>query len=95
MNSKQTWSLAEGYCQFEAKFWTLMIEETLSATNFPFVVKIQQKSILCSNEMLPNRPWTFDQIFIQTFNKRSLEQITKSAKFHLHYFFTILYTLRL
>ena len=70
MNSKQTWSFAEGYCQFEAKFWTLMIEETLSATNFPFMVKIQQKSILCSNEMSLNRPWTFDQIFIQTFNKR-------------------------
>ena len=43
MNSKQTWSLTEGYCQFEAKFQTLMIEETLSATNFRFVGKIQQK----------------------------------------------------
>ena len=83
MKSKQTWSLAEGYCQFEAKFRTLMIEETLSAKNFRFVAKIQRKSVLCSNEMSLNRPRTFDE--------RSLEQITKFTEFRLHYFCTILY----
>ena len=91
MNSKQTWSLAEGYCQFKVKFQTLMIKETLSATNFHFVAKIQRKSVLCSNEMLFNRPRTFDWIFVQTLNERLLEQITKFAKFCLHYFCTILY----
>ena len=93
MSSKQTWSLADGYCQFEAKFWTLMIEETLSATHFCFVTKIHRKSVLCSNKMLLNRPWTFDQIFVRTFDERSLEQITKFAEFRLHYFCTILYAI--
>ena len=91
MNSKQTWSLADSYCQFEAKFRTLMIEETLSATNFRFVAKIHRKSVLCSDEMSLNRPWTFDRIFVRTFDERSLEQITKFAEFRLHYFCTILY----
>ena len=93
MSSKQTWSLADGYCQFEAKFWTLMIEETLSATHFRFVTKIHRKSVLCSNKMLLNRPWTFDQIFVWTFDERSLEQIMKFAEFRLHYFCTILYAI--
>ena len=83
-------SLAEGCFQFKAKFRTLMIEETLSATNFRFMAKIQRKSVLCSNEMLLNRPQTFDRIFIRTFDERLLEQITKFAEFHLHYFCTIL-----
>ena len=91
MNSKQTWSLSDSYCQFEAKFRTLMIEETLSATNFRFVAKIHRKSVLCSDEMSLNRPWTFDRIFVRTFDERSLEQITKFAEFRLHYFCTILY----
>ena len=91
MTSKQTWSLAEGYYQFEAKFRTLMIKETLSATNFRFVAKIQRKSVLCSNEMSLNRPRTFDRIFVRTFDERSLKQITKFAEFRLHYFCTILY----
>ena len=81
MTSKETWSLADGYCQFEAKFRTLMIEETLSATNFRFVAKIHRKSVLCSDEMSLNRPWTFDRIFVRTFDERSLEQITKFAEF--------------
>ena len=91
MNSKQTWSLADGYCQFKAKFRTLMIEETLSTMNFRFVAKIHWKSVLCSDEMSLNRPWTFDRIFVRTFDERSLEQITKFAEFRLHYFCTILY----
>ena len=91
MNSKQTWSLADSYRQFEAKFRTLMIEETLSATNFRFVAKIHRKSVLCSDEMSLNRPRTFDRIFVRTFDERSLEQITKFAEFRLHYFCTILY----
>ena len=90
-NSKQTWSLADGCCQFEAKFRTLMIEETLSATNFRFVAKIHRKRVLCSDEMSLNRPWIFDRIFVRTFDERSLEQITKFAEFRLHYFCTILY----
>ena len=72
MNSKQTWSFAEGYCQFKAKFQTLMIKETLSAMKFCFVAKIQWKSVLCLNEMLLNRPQTFNWIFNQTFDERSL-----------------------
>ena len=90
MNNKQTWSLADSCCQFEAKFRTLMIEETLSATNFRFVAKIHRKSVLCSDEMSLNRPWTFDRIFVRTFDERSLEQITKFAEFRLHYFCIIL-----
>ena len=91
MNSKQTWSLTDSYCQFEAKFRILMIEDTLSATNFRFVAKIHRKSVLCSDEMSLNRPWTFDRIFVRTFDERSLEQITKFAEFRLHYFCIILY----
>ena len=91
MSSKQTWLLAKVYCQFEAKFRTLMIEETLSAAKFRFVAKIQRKSALCSNEMSLKRPRTFDRIFARTFDERSLEQITKFAEFRLHYFCTILY----
>ena len=85
MKSKQTWSLADGYCQFEANFRTLMIEETLSASNFRFVAKMHRKSVLCSDEMSLNRPWTFDRIFVRTFDERLLEQITKFAEFRLHY----------
>ena len=66
-------------------------EETLSATNFRFMAKIHRKSVLCSDEMSLNRPWTFDRIFVRTFDERSLEQITKFAEFRLHYFCTILY----
>ena len=63
MKSKQTKSFAAVYCQFEAKFQTLMIEKTFSAANFCFVAKIKWKSILCSNKMLLKRPQTFDWIF--------------------------------
>ena len=91
MSSKQTWLLAKVYCQFEAKFRTLMIEEILSAAKFRFEAKIQRKSALCSNEMSLKRPRTFDRIFARTFDERSLEQITKFAEFRLHYFCTILY----
>ena len=94
MNSKQTWLLAKVYCQFEAKFRTLMIEETLSAAKFRFEAKIQRKSALCSNEMSLKRPRTFDRIFARTFDERSLEQITKFAEFRLHYFCTILYSVK-
>ena len=90
MNSKQTWLLAKVYCQFEAKFRTLMIEEILSAAKFRFEAKIQRKSALCSNEMSLKRPRTFDRIFARTFDERSLEQVTKFAEFRLHYFCTIL-----
>ena len=90
MSSKQTWLLAKVYCQFEAKFRTLMIEETLSAAKFRFEAKIQRKSALCSNEMSLKRPRTFDRIFARTFDERSLEQITKYSEFRLHYFCTIL-----
>ena len=93
MVSKQTWLLAKVYCQFEAKFRTLMIEETLSAAKFRFEAKIQRKSALCSQEMSLKRPRTFDRIFARTFDERSLEQITKFAEFRLHYFCTILYEL--
>ena len=51
---KTNLTLAEGYCQFEVKFRTLMIEETLSTMNFCFIAKIQRKSVLCSNEMSLN-----------------------------------------
>ena len=98
MSSKQTWLLAKVYCQFEAKFRTLMIEEILSAAKFRFEAKIQRKSALCSNEMSLKRPRTFDRIFVRTFDRifvrtfdeRSLEQITKYSEFRLHYFCTIL-----
>ena len=86
MSSKRTWLLAKVYCQFEAKFRTLMIEETLSAAKFRFEAKIQRKSALCSNEMSLKRPRTFDRIFVRTFDERSLEQITKYSEFRLHYF---------
>lgn len=91
MGSKQTWLLAKVYCQFEAKFRTLMIEEILSAAKFRFEAKIQRKSALCSNEMSLKRPRTFDRIFARTFDERSSEQITKFVEFRLHYFCTILY----
>ena len=94
MSSKRTWLLAKVYCQFEAKFRTLMIEEILSAAKFRFEAKIQRKSALCSNEMSLKRPRTFDRIFARTFDERSLEQITKFAEFRLHYFCTILYLLQ-
>ena len=93
--SKQTWVLAKVYCQFEANFRTLMIEETLSAAKFRFEAKIQRKSALCSNEMSLKRPRTFDRIFARTFDERSLEQITKFAVFRLHYFCTILYPINI
>ena len=46
MMCKQTWSLREVDCQFEAKFRTLLIEKTLSTANFHFVTKIQRRSVL-------------------------------------------------
>ena len=82
MNNKKTWSLVEGYCQFEAKFLTLMIERHFPPQNFRAVAKIQRKSFLCSNEISPNR--------LRTFDERSSEQKTKFAEFRLHYFCTIL-----
>ena len=78
----------------------LSVQSKISNTNNPrdimprifhFLAKIQQKGVLCSNKMLLNRTQTLDRIFVQTINKRLREQITKFAKFHLHYFCTKLY----
>ena len=51
----------------------LLIDRVLSSTDFHFMMSIWCKIILCSYQILFKSPITFNQIFSQTLDERSLE----------------------